>query len=153
MRIFLPLLMLLTPSAALAANDVALASEVFVERDQVDAAGKHEIVLAPTEVVTPGDKLLFLLSYRNVGAQPATELVVTNPVPKAVAYTGADGDGLAVSVDGGRTWGPLASLKVAQADGTLRAAAPDDVTHVRWTLAQPIPAGTGGKLAFRGTVR
>ena len=153
MRLFLSLMLLMSPAGALAGNDVSLASQVFVERDQVDAAGKHSVVLAPPEMVTPGDKLLFVLSYRNVGPQPATELVVTNPVPPAVAYSTAEGDGLAVSADGGSTWGALSSLKVKQADGTLRPAAPQDVTHVRWTFTRPIAAGANGKLAFRGIVR
>jgi uncharacterized repeat protein (TIGR01451 family) len=103
--------------------------------------------------VTPGDRLLFVLSYKNMGAQPASDFVVTNPVPAAVAYTGSEDETPMVSVDGGKTWGALASLSVTQADGTTRAAAPRDVTHVRWALGRAIPAGQGGKLSFRGVVK
>jgi hypothetical protein len=55
-------------------------------------------------------------------------------------------------VDGGKTWGPLASLKVALADGSSRAALASDVTHIRWSLGRPIAAGSGGELSFRGVV-
>jgi uncharacterized repeat protein (TIGR01451 family) len=143
----------LAPVAASAADSVSLASEILVERTRTDAAGKSAIVREAPKVVTPGDKLVFLLSYRNAGSAPATGFTVTNPVPAAVAFSGADGDGVDLSVDGGKSWGALASLKIAQADGTSRPARPDDITHVRWTFAQPIPAGGTGQLSFRGIVR
>ena len=153
MKFLLSFLALIAPAAAMAASDVSLASDVFVERVKQDTSGKTATVLEPPKVVTPGDKLLFVLSYRNGGAKPASDFVVTNPVPSEVAFAGAEGDGASVSVDGGKSWGALASLKVKQPDGKLRPAAPADVTHVRWNFAQAIAAGAGGKLSFRGTVK
>jgi hypothetical protein len=41
---------------------------------------------------------------------------------------------------------------VVAADGTSRAAVPADVTHIRWSFSQPIAAGSGGELSFRGVV-
>ena len=153
MKIIFLMLALITPAAAAAANEVTLSSEVFVERPKVDAAGKTQVVREKPEVVTPGDKLVFVVRYANGGAQPAADLTVTNPIPQAVAYTAAEGAGSAVSVDGGKSWGELAALRISLADGTSRPAAPADVTHVRWRFAQPIPAGTGGEVRFRGVVR
>jgi len=153
MKILLTLLALLAPAAAMAAGEVSLASDVFVERIREDAQGKQRVVLEPPSVVTPGDRLLFKLSYRNAGAQPAAGFVVTNPVPDSVAFVAADGSDAKVSVDGGKSWGPLATLKVAQPDGSKRAATAGDVTHIRWAFAQPIAAGSGGTLSFRGVVK
>jgi uncharacterized repeat protein (TIGR01451 family) len=104
-------------------------------------------------MVTPGDKLVFLLSYRNGGASPATGFVVTNPIPSAVAFAGGESDGATVSVDGGKSWGILATLRIANADGTSRPAAPEDVTHIRWSFGQPIAPGRAGQLSFRGVVK
>ena len=148
MKYWLILLALVAPSLAMAADPVSLTSEVFVERVQEDAEGKRTTVLEPPSVVTPGDKLLFVLSYVNGGADPAEDFVVTNAIPEAV-----EGDHALVSVDGGKTWGSLPALKVNRADGTTRAAGPADVTHIRWRFSQPIPAGEGGKLSFRGVVK
>ena len=153
MKLIYLILALITPVAASAANEVALSSEVFVERTKQDAAGKPQTVREKPEVVTPGDKLVFVLRYSNGGAQPASDFTVTNPIPAAVAYTAAEGAGSTVSVDGGKTWGQLGSLKVALPDGTSRAALASDVTHVRWRFAQPIPAKSGGEVSFRGVVR
>jgi uncharacterized repeat protein (TIGR01451 family) len=153
MKLFLAILALLAPAAASAAVGVTLESQVFVERTTADAAGKPKTVLEPPKVVTPGDKLLFVISYRNGGAEPATGFVLTNPMPQAVAYAGSDASGADVSVDGGKNWGALAALRIANPDGTSRPAAQADVTHIRWRFSQAIPAGQGGKLSFRGTVR
>ena len=153
MKILLSFLALIVPAAAMAASDVSLDSDVFVERVKQDASGKPSTVLEPPKVVTPGDKLVFVLAYKNGGAKPATDFVVTNPIPDAVAFAGAEGDGALMSVDGGKSWGALAALKVKQSDGTLRPALPADVTHVRWSFEKAIAAGAGGKLSFRGIVK
>jgi uncharacterized repeat protein (TIGR01451 family) len=153
MRIFLALLMLLMPGVAQAANDVVLNSAVFVEKTVADGNGRARIILEAPRVVVPGDRLVFILSYRNAGAQPATDFVVTNPLPGAVAYQGA-ADGIAqVSVDGGRNWGALAALRIKENDGAVRGARMEDVTHIRWPMRKPIAPGASGKLSFRGIVR
>jgi uncharacterized repeat protein (TIGR01451 family) len=153
MRFLLILFALLLPSAALAQNQVALTSQVLVERATTDANGQQRVSLEAPGVVTPGDRLVFVLSYRNNGATPASDFVVTNPIPESVSFDGTESAGAVYSVDGGRSWGALAALSVANADGNRRAATPADVTHVQWRLARPIPAGQGGELRFRGVVK
>ena len=153
MKFFSILLALLLPSAALAQNQVALTSEVLVERTTTDANGVARVSLERPGVVTPGDHLVFVLSYRNNGAAAASDFVVSNPIPDSVAFDGAVSPGAIYSVDGGRTWGALAALSVRNADGSSRPAALADVNSVQWRLAQPIPAGSGGELRFRGIVK
>lgn len=152
MKIWLALFALLAPAAASAADNVSLTSKVLVERIKPGADGKPVTVREEPGVVTPGDKLVVVLSYRNQGSTPATGFTLTNPIPAAVAFTGTEDSSASVSVDGGKNWGQLASLKVVAADGTSRPAAPSDVTHIRWSFSQPIAAGSGGELSFRGIV-
>lgn len=154
MRFALPLVLLLSAAVpAQAADNVSLKSDVFVQRTVTDAAGRKSTVLAPPKMVTPGDRLVFVLNYRNAGTAPATDFTVTNPIPAAVVYADQASAGAQVSVDGGKAWGTLSTLTVAGANGTRRAATTADVTHVRWTLKRPIAAGQGGKLQFAGVVR
>jgi len=143
----------LLPGQALAANQVALDNSVFVERVMTDAAGKQRVLLEEPKVVVPGDKLVFVLNYRNAGAQAADKFVITNPLPAAVRFADAGDTHPLVSIDGGRAWGQLGDLTIQQADGTRRAAQPADVTHIRWAFQKPIPAGASGKLMFRGIVK
>jgi uncharacterized repeat protein (TIGR01451 family) len=152
MKIWLALFALLAPAAASAADNVSLTSKVLVERIKPGPDGKTVTVREEPGVVTPGDKLIVLLSYRNRGAEPATGFILTNPIPASVAFTGTEDKSASVSVDGGKSWGALASLKVVSADGTSRPAAAADVTHIRWSFSQPIAAGSGGELSFRGVV-
>ncbi|HYI39914.1 MAG TPA: hypothetical protein VE053_06310 [Allosphingosinicella sp.] len=152
MKIWLALFALLAPAAASAADTVSLSSKVLVERVKPGPDGKPVTVREAPGVVTPGEKLVVILSYRNGGTQPATGFTLTNPIPPSVAFTGTDDSSASVSVDGGKTWGALASLKVVAADGTSRPAVAADVTHIRWSFGQPIAAGSGGELSFRGVV-
>jgi uncharacterized repeat protein (TIGR01451 family) len=152
MKIWLALFALLAPAAASAADNVSLTSKVMVERVKPGADGKPVTVREEPGVVTPGDRLVFVLGYRNSGAQPATGFTLTNPIPSSVAFTGSDDPSAVVSVDGGKSWGALASLKVAAADGSSRPAVAADVTHIRWSFGQPIAAGSRGELSFRGVV-
>lgn len=150
---FLLLLAALLPGQALAANQVALDNSVFIERVTTDAAGKQRVLLEEPKVVVPGDRLVFVLNYRNAGAQAADKFVITNPLPSAVRFADAGDTHPLVSVDGGRGWGQLGELTIQQADGSRRAAQPADVTHIRWAFQKPIPAGASGKLMFRGVVK
>lgn len=135
------------------AAPLELASEVFVEREAKRADGTVAMVLEQPKLVVPGDQLVFVVRYKNTGAEPASKFSVTNPVPSAVAFSGTADGTETVSVDGGKSWGFLPQLKVGKADGTLRPALPGDVTHIRWNLNQTLAAGSAGKLVFRGVVK
>ncbi|WP_260583090.1 hypothetical protein [Sphingopyxis sp. PET50] len=147
---FLALAAAILPGQALAANQVALDNNVFVERVSTDANGKQRVLLEEPKVVVPGDRLVFVLNYRNASAQPADKFVITNPMPAAVSFADAGDTRPFVSVDGGKTWGLLSEMTVRMADGTTRAAQPADVTHVRWAFQKPIPAERNGQADVPG---
>ncbi len=152
MRAILALLAIFLPNAVLASNNVTLSSMVFVEKAVAVSGGRSRIVLEEPKSVMPGDKLVFILNYRNAGNLPASDFIVTNPLPPAVAFQGG-AESAQVSIDGGKNWGTLSTLRVVEPDGHTRNARLEDVTHLRWVLKQAIPAGAFGKLSFRGIVR
>lgn len=146
-------MMAFASSAAFATTPLELKSDVFVERQVVRTDGSKTVVLEKPNMVTPGDNLVFIVRYKNVGGSTASNFVVTNPLPSAVAFNGTS-DGLEiVSIDGGKSWGILGTLRVTKADGIVRPATLTDVTHVKWNLNQPLTAGAEGKLIFRGIVK
>lgn len=149
-------LALALPAAALAqASAVSLNAKAYVARTVTDAQGKKTNKLFdPDKVpVLPGEPIVMLLDYKNNGAKPATGFVINNPIPPQLTFTGVEQAWARVSVDGEKTFGQLATLKVKAADGTLRPAQPADVTHVRWTFAQPIAPGTGGRVSFYAVIK
>lgn len=152
-RVLATLALIASPVAAAAANSVAVVSEMFVEKTVAQPGGKPKVVLVKQKSGPPGTTLVFTHSYRNGGKAPAANFAMTNPIPSGVDYVGSDDAIAVVSVDGGKAFGPLAVAKVRATDGTLRAARPEDVTHVRWALKAAIPVGGAGKFSFKGVVK
>lgn len=133
------------------AQPVELSGDVKVEKT-VTENGKESRVLSKPDTVVPGDKLVFSTNYRNAGAEVVKDFVVTNPIPEAIRLNAEEAATLDLSVDGGTSWGKLATLTVADANGAKRAAGIDDVTHIRWTIATLAPGATGA-VTYSGTVR
>lgn len=135
------------------AQAVTVDTRLFIETFFTGKDGAIERQLKPAATVTPGDRLVYVVTYRNGGRQPATDFTLTNPVPQHVEFAGEETTGAEMSVDGGKSWGTLASLKVANADGTMRAARRGDVTHLRWRMTQPIAAGAEGQVTFKARLK
>jgi uncharacterized repeat protein (TIGR01451 family) len=130
---------------------VELHGDVKLEKTVIENGATKQLLVEPA-VVVPGDRLLFSTTYRNTGAEPVKNFVVTNPLPAGVALSDLGAEPAQVSVDGGKAWGALAALKVADGKGGQRAAVTGDVTHVRWTLALVQPRAAGA-LSFQAIVR
>ena len=147
-------LLLVGVAAPALAGPLTLASDVRVEKRVAAADGTTRTELTKVNSVVPGDRVVFVLSYRNTGSTPIANVVLANPVPKGMLYrSAATGSATPeLSVDG-KTYGTLAALRVPAIGGGTRAAGPDDVTTVRWRLSSPIPAGSEGKLAFQAVIK
>lgn len=152
MRLSLLLAGLLAAAPA-AASTVEIQSSVLAEKRASAADGTTRVSLVPAARVTPGDKVVYRLDYRNNGTQPASGLVIANPVPAAMHYAGPVEGSAApeLSVDG-KTFGPLSTLKVREA-GAERPAVAADVRVVRWRLAQPVAPGAKGQVSFRAILK
>jgi hypothetical protein len=136
-----------------AAGGVGVSVEILAVKVITDAKGtKRNTLVAPTSVL-PGTPLVISVTYKNGGARAATGFVINNPVSKGVTFTGVAETWAVVSIDGGKTFGALTALKGKNADGTSRAAVPQDVTAIRWTIPQPIAPGASGKVSFYAVVR
>jgi uncharacterized repeat protein (TIGR01451 family) len=154
LKILLAAGVMMTSSLAAQAAGVQLTNSVFKEVESKTAAGKIETKLVPAGVVVPGDRMLFVMGYKNAGTKPAGNVIITNPVPSEVQYVRAqDGGEPVVSVDGGKTFGNIATLTVKNADGSSRAARASDVTHVRWQISRALTPGETGQVSFRGQLK
>src|SRR3546814_14819878 len=81
----------------------------MVERAVTDGAGNPHLVLEETADAAPGEALVFQFDYRNARPGVANSFVITNPIPDQMVYAGTDTPGEVVSVDGGRSFGPIRS--------------------------------------------
>ena len=125
---------------------VSLDSAVFVERQQTGNIRSLE----PVDHLTRGDRVVTVVTWQRVhrGADRTGSFTVTNPLPRTIAYQTSARDDEEVSIDGGRTWGKLGTLRVGS-----RMATPEDVTHVRWRITAPTAAKGRGQIAYSGIVR
>jgi uncharacterized repeat protein (TIGR01451 family) len=144
------------PAAPLAAQDgatpIALTGDVKRVKVVTDADGTERTELVEPATIVPGDRLVFGTDYANKGTEAVTNFTVTNPLPAAVRLAPDADPALEVSVDGGKSFGALAALTVANPDGTTRPATHADVTHVRWVLASIAP-GASGRLTYPAIIR
>jgi hypothetical protein len=146
------LLALSAPQLAAAANEIAVVNEIFVEKVVPAGQGKTRTVLVAAKSGPPGSRLVFSTTYRNQSKMPIRGIVLNSPALDNLVFDGLLGPG-DVSVDGGKTWGPLTTLKVRTANGTLRPAQNTDVTHVRLVVAGAAAPGSSGKLSYRVIVK
>jgi uncharacterized repeat protein (TIGR01451 family) len=153
LRTTLALLALAAPAAALASSDVLTKSSIFVERIDPQGTGARRVRLEPARQVSPGERLIYVVEYRNAGKRPLEGFTVTNPLPRTVRLDETVDGSEIVSIDGGRSWGVLADLRVSLGEGSWRPANPDDVTHLRWRVGDRLMQGETRRVTFRAIVR
>lgn len=145
-------LLLFTTALVLQAKSIDLKNEAFMEKEEKAKDGKKVKKLVPATTVVPGEEVIFVITYKNVGKDAATDIVVTNPIPKNMTFKAAENEKNAnaeVSVDGGKVFGSLAQLKVQDKLRKQRPALPTDVTHVRWKVAGAVQPNAEGKVRLR----
>lgn len=141
------------PVAAQAAvSPIALTGDVKAVKIITAPDGTESTELTDPNTIIPGDRLIFGTAYSHNGSEPVSNFTVTNPLPAAVRLAPDADPALEVSVDGGKTWGAIAGLTVANTDSTTRPATHADVTHVRWVL-EIITPGAKGRLTYPAIIR
>ena len=151
--------LLLCTGSAWAQPKIEVAMKAEVEIHEV-VAGKEVVRRAPAKEIASGQTIIYTLSCRNAGSQPATGVKVNDPLPKEVVYLvgSAFGEGAEVtfSIDGGKSYKQptLLSYKIKKSDGSVeeRLATPEQYTHIQWQIAT-IPVGATVNVGFSASVR
>jgi len=153
---------ILALSAALlaaGASASALTATQKVEKEitvrQADGTSVTELVSAAE--VTPGEKIVYTVSYTNDSVEAATDIVLAMPVPADVRYLegSADREGAIVrySADGGASFVEREALVLPAVGGGTRAASSDDITHIQWRIAGPVEAGASDAVMFKARLK
>ena len=108
-------------TAAAAQQQLDVRTMVQKEEVTTNDAGETETRLVAPDEVVPGDKVVYTITFTNVGSEAADDVVVTNPIDPNLTYVrgSAFGAGMTIefSADGGQTWGASSELTVSDADG------------------------------------
>ncbi|MDT8316977.1 MAG: hypothetical protein RQ824_03165 [bacterium] len=137
------------------AGKVKVTTLAEVEREVVNDKGEKEKqrVRAAEAKIMPGDEVIFTNSFINDETEAAENVVLTNAVPEHMLYIDFSAEGkdakIDFSVDGGKSYGTPADLKVKDEEGNLRRAKGADYTHIRWIIEKPVMPGSKGTVGFR----
>jgi uncharacterized repeat protein (TIGR01451 family) len=154
-------LALLLPAAAWTQQKGAIELKSVAEVDVTEKNEKGEMVTKRVEATktktVPGDTVLFTTHYTNRGKQPATDVVITNPIDEHMAYVDRSADGnnarVEFSTDGGKTYNAPEKLTITNAQGLVRPARAEEYTNIRWTLAKPLSPGGTGSVSFKAKIK
>jgi uncharacterized repeat protein (TIGR01451 family) len=139
--------------AQAAPGPIKLDTSVYQDVQVKGADGKVTTKRQSPKNVVPGDEVIYEMTYTSSAKSAANNVVIDNPIPAQLAFIKTEGTPVtAVSIDGGKTYGQLSTLKVALPDGTTRPAQPSDVTSLRWVIATIAPGGKG-KIAYHARVK
>jgi uncharacterized repeat protein (TIGR01451 family) len=109
------------------------------------------------DAVTPGEKVVYTVSFVNNDATPASNLILAMPVPSTVRFLegSADRDGAVVrfSTDGGSSFAARDELTFPAVGGGTRPASSDEITHIQWQIAGPVPVGATDEILFKGRLK
>jgi uncharacterized repeat protein (TIGR01451 family) len=149
---------LLLPVAAWAKPQVELA--ISAEKElTVTEDGQEVLKRVPAGEAAPGETVIYTIHYENVGDEPATNVVVSDPIPEGTAYvpgSATEKGELTFSIDGGKSYKRpfLLTYEVTHTDGTKEEllATPELYTHIRWTLPNIVPEEKGA-VSFKVKVK
>lgn len=135
-------------AAPLAAqNSVQLSRAVFVERLSDDNLSR---TIEPAGRLLKGETVLLVVEWQSPPASGSFE--VSSPIPPELQYLGSSYDRQLVSIDGGKSWGRIGSLRVDDQYGK-RLASVEDVTHLRWNVSSQTATRGRGQITYSAIVR
>ena len=138
------------PFVATAQIDLVSTAEVETVLTAADGSVTTERI--PAGKVIPGEEVIYTVHYENAGAEPAADVIITNPIPKHMHLLRTDGlqpnVHLVFSVDGGRSFDALARLEITGNDGRPRPATAADCTHLRWVFERQLEPGEAGAVSY-----
>ena len=136
-------------------NHLDVRTVVQKETTVENEAGQAETTLVAAERVLPGEKVVYTITFTNVGAEAADNVMITNPIDTSLTYLNGSAFGVGMriefSADGGLSFAGQGDVRVATEAGE-RAAEAADYTHLRWTLLEALPPGETGVARFAATV-
>jgi uncharacterized repeat protein (TIGR01451 family) len=151
-------------SSAAEEVEVTLVAEVRLEIPV--PGGRSTARLIPASTLVQGQEIFYTVRIRNPAAVAASDVEVVHRMPENTVYVpqSATGPGvdIALSADGGRTFGEEGRITlvdqsaVALMQATIldpaaltRPAKPQDYTHIRWRLRNPLAPGAVALARFR----
>ncbi len=134
-------------------GQVSLHIAIYKEVRTAAADGATDVKLVAADKAAPGDRLVYVLTYRNTGAQPVSNLILDYPMPKGVSYRSpAQGSQPPLVSADGVHFGPPADMAGGSHPGLSPRNGTDAVTALRWQVDGPVAPGAQGEVSFKATL-
>lgn len=133
--------------------------KTVAEQEQVvvDETGEEVTRLVPVRTITPGEEVIYTISFTNISEDSAENVTITNAVPRHMVYVDntafGPGTDVTYSVDGGQTYGAPDELTVIDRDGSEKRATAANYTHIRWVMRHDLQPGSKGFARFRAQLK
>lgn len=152
------LALLAAPLSAWAQPKVAISIKAEKEVT-VTVKGKQVKKKIAAKGFLPGEEIIYTLSYHNSGTEPATDVLITDPIPAGTSYipgSASEADKATYSINNGKSYSKptLLTYEIKTADGKVqkKVAAPEEYTDIRWTIPS-VPPGGKGSVNFKVKVK
>jgi len=132
------------------AGPLVLEGQLLVETVEAARSTGPRYVLQTRQEARSGDRLIFLIRYRNDSAHPLPGYDIVARVPLGVRILPDRNGALRVSADGGKNWARPDAQFQFDTRGHLRPAMDVPATHIRLRLYHSIAPGETGTVAYRG---
>ncbi len=151
MKILMSLILTLMAFAAVAQGHLDVQTVVQKQETFVNEAGESEKRLVAADIVVPGDRVFYTITFTNVSDETAEKVVITNPIAEGLAYVDdsafGPGTDITFSVDDGASFAAASDLTITE-DGESRPAEAKDYTHIRWVMKNDLAAGAQATARF-----
>ncbi len=151
MKILMSLILTLMAFAAVAQGHLDVQTTVQKQETFVNEAGESEKRLVAADIVVPGDRVFYTITFTNISDETAEKVVITNPIAEGLVYVDGSafgpGTDITFSVDDGENYAAAGDLTVTE-NGESRPAEAKDFTHIRWVMRSELAAGAQGTARF-----
>ncbi len=151
MKILMSLILTLMAFTAAAQGYLDVQTTVQKQETFVNEAGESEQRLVAADIVVPGERVIYTITFTNVSDESAEKVVITNPIAEGLVYIDGSafgpGTDITFSVDDGASFAAAGDLTVTE-DGESRPAVAEDFTHIRWVMRNVLAAGAQGTARF-----
>ncbi len=151
MKILTSLILTLMAFTAIAQGHLDVQTTVQKEETFVNEAGESEKRLVAADIVVPGERVIYTITFTNISDESADNVVITNPIAEGLVYVNGSvfgpGTDITFSVDDGASFAAAGDLTVTE-NGESRPAEAKDFTHIRWVMRSDLAAGAQGTARF-----
>jgi uncharacterized repeat protein (TIGR01451 family) len=159
--LFLLLPCLFHPGTARGEAKPELRIEIAAQRETtVLEKGKPVTKLEAADRTSPGDTLVYTITYSNTGHVDALRAEIIDPIPQGVLYMEKSAGGkdakITFSIDDGATFHtPPIYYKTINKEGqeVKMEAGTERYTHIKWQISRPLKSGQKGTLNFKARVK